>query len=248
MYLDPLYPASYQVYNNDYDYTPIYIGKGKWDNKRHKDHLKECRNKIFENKINYWNKNNIEPMIVILEKDLTEQEAWDLETRLIISLGRVDLKTGPLLNLTDGGEGPSGRTPWNKGKKTQDYMSPEARKKHTEYLTGLKKPEGHGKKVAEALTGKPKLEDHKKKISESLKGNIPWNKGKTGVQESWAKGKTFTEEHKKRLSESHKGKANTEEQKAKISAKLKGRTMSEETKRKMSEARKKIWAEKKANK
>jgi len=37
---------------------------------------------------------------------------------------------------------------------------------------------------------------------------------------------------------------NTDEQKAKISAKLKGRDMSEETKRKMSEARKKLWEQK----
>lgn len=248
MYLDPLYPASYRVYKNDYDHTPIYIGKGKWDNKRHKDHLKDCRNKIFENKINYWNKNNIEPMIIILEKNLTEQEAWDLETSLILSLGRFDLGTGPLLNLTNGGEGPAGRTPWNKGKKTQDYLSPEARRKHTEYLTGLKKPKEHGEKVSAALKGKAKSETHKKAISESLKGNVPWNKDKSLHYDVWSKGKTFTDEHRKKLSESHKGKANTEEQKAKISAKLKGRKMSDETRKKMSEARKKIWAEKKANK
>lgn len=248
MYLDPLYPASYRVHKNDYDYTPIYIGKGKWQNERHKDHLKDCRNKIFENKINYWNKNNIEPMIVILEKNLTEQEAWDLETRLITSLGRFDLGTGPLLNLTNGGEGPAGRTPWNKGKKTQDYMSPETREQLNEKLKGMKKPEGHGEKVSAALKGKTKSEEHRKKISDSLKGNTPWNKGKSLHYDVWSKDKTFTDEHRKKLSESHKGKANTEEQKAKISAKLKGRKMSDETRKKMSEARKKVWAEKKANK
>ena len=47
------------------------------------------------------------------------------------------------------------------------------------------------------------------------------------------------------MSEAHKGKKNTPEQKAKISAKLKGRVMSDETKKKMSEARKKLWAQKK---
>lgn len=246
MYLDPKYPASYNVNGKDYDYTPLYIGKGK-DN-RYKDHLTDCRNKIFENKIAYWNRNGIEPMIEFIETNLTEQEAWDLETSIIKDIGRLDKDEGPLLNLTDGGEGASGIIPWNKGKRTQDYLSPEARKKHTEYLTGLKKPEGHGQKVSVALRGKPKSESHKKALSESLKGNEPWNKGKSLHYDVWSKGKTFTEEHKKKLSESHKGKANTEEQKAKISAKLKGRKMSEETKRKMSEARKKIWAEKKAKK
>lgn len=247
MYLDPKYPASYKINGKDYEYTPLYIGKGK--DTRYKDHLTDCRNKIFENKIAYWNRNGIEPMIEFIEINLTEQEAWDLETSIIKDIGRLDKGEGPLLNLTDGGEGASGIVPWNKGKKTQDYLSPESRKKHTEYLTGLKKPEGHGQKVSAALRGKPKSEEHKKKLSEALKGNVPWNKGKTGVQDfSYLKGKPKSEEHKKKLSESHKGKANTEEQKAKISAKLKGRKMSEETKRKMSEARKKIWAEKKANK
>ena len=46
------------------------------------------------------------------------------------------------------------------------------------------------------------------------------------------------------MSAAHKGKANTEEQKAKISAKLKGRVMSEETRKKMSDARKRVWQEK----
>lgn len=246
MYLDPKYPAAYNVNGKDYEYTPLYIGKGKGN--RYKDHLTDCRNKIFENKIAYWSRNGIEPMIEFIETELTEQEAWDLETSIIKSIGRLDKGEGPLLNLTDGGEGASGIVPWNKGKKTQDYMSPEAREKLNEKLKGMKKPKGHGEKVSAALKGKAKSESHKKALSEALKGNEPWNKGKTGVQESWAKGKTFTDEHKKKLSESHKGRANTEEQKAKISAKLKGRKLSEETKRKMSEARKKLWAEKKANK
>jgi hypothetical protein len=248
MYLDPLYPSNHVVEGKTYQYTPLYIGKGKWDNKRHLDHLKDCRNKIFENKINYWLKHNINPVWVIVKKDLTEQDAWELESKLIKEIGRFDKKEGPLLNLTDGGEGPSGRTPWNKGKKYKDYMSPEVRAELNEKLKGMKKPEGHGEKVSSAMKGKPKSAEHRKKLSKALKGNVPWNKGRTGVQESWAKGKTFTDEHKKRLSESHKGKANTEEQKAKISAKLKGRQMSDKTRRKMSEARKKVWANKKANK
>jgi hypothetical protein len=35
---------------------------------------------------------------------------------------------------------------------------------------------------------------------------IPWNKGLVGVQVAWNKGKTLSEAHRKRLSESHKGK------------------------------------------
>ena len=34
----------------------------------------------------------------------------------------------------------------------------------------------------------PRTQQHAKNLSESLKGNIPWNKGKKGVQVSWNKG------------------------------------------------------------
>jgi len=47
-------------------------------------------------------------------------------------------------------------------------------------------------------------EETKKKISQSLKGNIPWNKGKNGVQ-------IPSEETRKRMSESHKKYSSDEE-------------------------------------
>lgn len=49
------------------------------------------------------------------------------------------------------------------------------------------------KKVSEALKGKKKSEEHRKHISEGHKGQVPWNKGKKGVQKSTRKGKTYEE-------------------------------------------------------
>jgi hypothetical protein len=46
--------------------------------------------------------------IVFVQEGLTEEEAFDLEKYCIALYGRVDLGTGILRNLTDGGEGRSG--------------------------------------------------------------------------------------------------------------------------------------------
>ena len=76
------------------DGTPYYIGKGKgkraYDRKRHSAYV-PSKNRIL-----------------ILKKNLTEEEAFKHEKYMIAVFGRKDLETGILYNLTDGGDGPSG--------------------------------------------------------------------------------------------------------------------------------------------
>ncbi len=66
-------------------------------------------------------KNNIKPVIG-LYSGLEEEFAHLLEQELISKFGRKDLGNGPLLNLTDGGEGASGII-WSKERKDQWSMN-----------------------------------------------------------------------------------------------------------------------------
>ena len=87
-----IYSSNYYVYaylrENG---TPYYIGKG-------------TKNRAWNKHKNINlppNKNNI----IILESNLTEQQAFDKEKQLIKKYGRKNINTGILINRTDGGTG-----------------------------------------------------------------------------------------------------------------------------------------------
>ena len=109
-------------YNDYYTYaylredkTPYYIGKGR-------------KNRAYDKR------RTIKPpqdksRILFLKKNLTEAEAFKHEVYMIFVLGRKDLGTGILRNLSNGGEGASGHV-----------KSMEAKKKCSEAKSGENNP------------------------------------------------------------------------------------------------------------
>lgn len=84
--------------------SPFYIGKGRGSRDAQiKDH-----NPIFMRIVKKIERNGLKPRVERLRENLTEDEAFELERREIAKHGRINLKTGILANLTDGGEGASG--------------------------------------------------------------------------------------------------------------------------------------------
>lgn len=146
---------------------PFYIGKGKGDRFLH--HIKRLRdtdNPHKTNKIKKLLHEGTPPIINIIQSGLTESEAFNLENVLIIKLGRVNIKTGILLNLSDGGEGQSGWIPNdNYRKKMSNSVKGDKNgmfgKKHTEETKEKIKQKALGRKVSK---------EQKEKISQRYKG------------------------------------------------------------------------------
>jgi hypothetical protein len=105
------------------DLTPYYIGKGKG------------KRAVEKHNVTVPNDNS---KIIILESNLTEADAFDLEKKLIQQYGRKDQGTGILLNQTDGGDGASGRIS-KRGEESPLYG--RKRPEFSKMLTGRKRPE-----------------------------------------------------------------------------------------------------------
>jgi hypothetical protein len=110
--LDPRKPGDYDYgQKRRFVFEPFYVGKGL--SGRSKCHLRLAKNSEVKNhKLNKIRKIlqvGLEPIVVRTKNLADEERAFALERELIAAIGRLDLGTGPLTNLTDGGEGPSGR-------------------------------------------------------------------------------------------------------------------------------------------
>lgn len=147
------------------DKTPYYIGRGKGDRAYRRHWRSRVRGGYFDPPS--------EDRILILKKNLTEDDANKHEKYMIAIFGRKDLRTGILRNLTDGGEGTSNV------KMTEERLIKLRKPKSEEHKEKLRKPksEEYKKKMSDIKKGTKLSTKHKEKISNQVKGRMWWNDG-----------------------------------------------------------------------
>lgn len=203
-------------------HEPFYIGKGSGD--RVSFHIRESNhsqtsNPLKTNVIKRIQDLGLQVGTKIVQESMAETEAFNLERALIAQYGRRNMGTGCLTNMSDGGEGNSGRA-----------YNPEQASKISAALTGRKRPD-----VAE----RNKLKNQQM-WEERRKSGWSHSEETRKLLSEQSSSRKHTIETKAKISDANSRRVVSSETKAKISAArsaMKGtQTRSEETKEKMRQA------------
>ena len=135
--------------------TAYYVGKGKGERVR----------ELHRRRSNHGLKPPSDSKYIIISYHLCEQAAFAEEKMLIRHYGRIDLGTGCLRNMTDGGEGITGLA-----------LSENTKAKISAAVSAANKARLHSEetraKLCAAQKGRVFSEEHKARISAANKGHI----------------------------------------------------------------------------
>lgn len=225
---------------------PFYVGKGK--RHRWREHIRavarngsgknEHKDRIIASMLN----EGCEPPVVKIAVGLTEAQAFEVERAFISALGRCP--RGPLVNMTDGGEGPSGRklsdTHRNAFTRKGQRHTPEtieklrqiARERKPTRL-GMRNSDEHNAAIAVASKGNKNCLDRtystetRAKLSASLRGRMPAESTIAAVRKANT-GRSPSAETRAKLSAASMGRPGpkgtkwSEDRRAAMSARMKG--------------------------
>lgn len=233
---------SYYVYILfDWLGIPRYVGKGK--GKRDQSHetatdpINILKNEFVEQT---WTMLEEIPKIRIRE-NLTEQEAFYMEIVFIKALGRIDLGTGPLTNMTDGGEGCINAARIG-GKVTASRMTAVERRERASRMGKIGGKLGGSantpkqlearmrviKLASDARRGSTNTPEHRQNISNARRGQPSSNRGKLSPLRGRPSGRRMSPEHNAKMMIA-------------LKRAITGVSQSPEHRRKISEARKAWW-------
>ena len=214
---------------------PCYVGKGTGG--RWKDHVRKSHNPHL--KSIYALAGGDLPILKIRE-ELTNEDAIETEIALIAAIGRKTAGSGPLVNMTDGGDGRLGGSPSIETRAKLSVsrkgtpLTPRALASLALGRALPRSPENL-EKLRSANVGRVFTPEARAKISAA-------NKGRTHTPETRAKvaaagvGRIFTPERRSNIAAALKGRPLTPEHKAKLSVVHKGCLPSDETRAKMKAA------------
>jgi hypothetical protein len=208
-------------------YEVFYVGIAK---SKRRPYSKYSRNPFWKNVVA---KAGYEVEIISILENW--KDCCELEQLLISEYGRADLGTGPLVNLTNGGEGIVGRIVSEKERQRMKIAFKG--RKHSEESKAKIALAGIGRTVSDetktklslAKKGKPLSEEHKEKLKLSKKNISDETKARMKAAKQ-----NLSDETKAKMSMAKKGKTSNR----------KGVKLSDEIKLTMSISQKKYWENK----